>query len=113
MEIRFLPSGLLIVLILSSFILMGCTSSDQGNLRTGPRGNFTGRGLGNFSGDPAGRQFSEERMKQAEDACIGKSPGEACSIQFQNRSMDGSCQLLNSSLQCEFQFQARPSRLPQ
>ncbi len=79
-------------------------------------GNFSGRGFGNLT--EAQRQALAQQFRvAAQQACNGKSEGSFCEIDS-GASMgprglrNGTCKLLNESLECQPEFSQRRPMLP-
>ena len=53
--------------------------------------------------DEERRVMMEEMQQSAIDACSGKSPGDECELQNMRGMMNGTCELRDDDLACQFQ----------
>ena len=97
----------LCLLVLSSFLLVGCSSepSSRFQKREGISANFPRDGQFQFNrsmniSEEDRQEMMEERQQLAIEACKDKDDGDACQLQARMGESDGICKFIDEDLVC-------------
>ena len=95
-----IPLALLLAGIALSMLFPGCTGSDSDDMGGSDQQNVPAQERGQ---EPGGRMRGPQGGMDVQyvEACSGKSPGDSCTLNFRNQSVDGTCADSNGSMTCQ------------